>query len=79
MAEPNISKILNERLEDRLRGERRVTSTADRAEFQGALTELEIVMKELGVPMRPELKEKLEHVRFDRIEKKRRASKTGGK
>lgn len=76
MAATDIAKILNGRLEARLRGERRATSTADRAEFQGALTELEIVMKEIGVPMRPELKDKLANVKFDRAEKKSRASKS---
>jgi len=76
MAPSDIAKLLNERLAARLRGERRVTSYADRVEFHGALTELQIMMKELGVPMRLELQEQLAKVKFDRIEKKSRAPKT---
>lgn len=60
-----LTLFLNERLEARLRGERRALHH-DRVELQGALAEIVIIMKELNVPMREDLAELLSKVKFDR-------------
>ena len=49
MTDQDLTRILNDRLESRLKGHRYASTPAERIEFQGALTELEIIMNELKV------------------------------